>query len=106
MEVTRDSYLFQQVFDPTTLNLVFTSELAIVDNLHVREHFSTSDHNSITLELVCETCINTNEIVKYAFRKGNWKEMKNELALVCWLDILGDEDINIMWNKFVIYYQV
>ena len=75
LEVTQDSYLFQHVFDPTRggnmLDLVLTSKPAMVENLHVREHFSNSDQNLITLKLVCETVINYNERVKYPFHKGN-----------------------------------
>ena len=44
--------------------------------------------------------INNNERVKYAFHIGNWEEIKKELALVYFSDILGANDINIMWNKF------
>ena len=70
----------------------------MVENLHVREHFSNtgSDHNLNTLELVCETVIINNERVKYAFHKGNLEEMKKELALVFLSDVLGNKDINIM----------
>ena len=54
------------VFDPTIgdnmLDLVFTSERAMVDNSYVWEHFSNDDdhdHNLITLE----NFVNTNEII-------------------------------------------
>ena len=37
------------------LDLVISNEMAMVDELKVLEHFSTSDHNMIEFQLVLET---------------------------------------------------
>ena len=52
LDLINDCYLTQHVNTPTrdssVLDLVFSSEDGMVENLHVKEHLGNSDHNIIT----------------------------------------------------------
>ena len=52
LDLVNDCYLIQHVNTPTrdssVLDLVFSSEDGMVENLHVKEHLGNSDHNIIT----------------------------------------------------------
>src|SRR5664279_658979 len=55
-----DNYLVQHVKQPTRdtniLDLVFTSDFNMVDNVDVIEHLGNSDHNILTWKLICDVC--------------------------------------------------
>ena len=52
LDLVNDCYLIQHVNIPTrdlnVLDLVFSSEDGMVENLHVKEHVGNSDHNIST----------------------------------------------------------
>ena len=59
VDLILDNFLFQHVNVPTrdknVLDLVFTSDEAMIENLVVKEPFSISDHNIICWNLIVKT---------------------------------------------------
>ena len=55
LDLVNDCYLAQHVNTPTrdssVLDLVFSSENGMVENLHVKKHLGNSDHNIITWDI-------------------------------------------------------
>src|SRR5664279_1258179 len=63
-----DNYLVQHVKQPTRdtniLDLVFTSDFNMVDNVDVIEHLGNSDHNILTWKLICDVPCCEFDVVK------------------------------------------
>ena len=99
LDVLQDNFLLQHVDGPTRdgniLDLVMSNEIAMVDDLRILEHFSSSDHNMIDFELVVGGLDTV--IYKYDFKQGNYKAIKNALSEVNWSDIFFEEK-KIHWN--------
>jgi len=68
LDLIQDCFLIQHVSEPTRggniLDLVFTSEDNMVENLKAREHFSSSDHNIVAWNHNCRTVINKDDRVR------------------------------------------
>ena len=89
--------------DSNTLELIWTSEPAMVDKLEVREHFSNSDHNvnyGIKFDLVCKIRVTETVRIKNVFNKEKWDEMRQGLEDISWVDLIRKDDVNIMYEKF------
>lgn len=103
-DLTQDLFLTQHVFSPTRgnniLDFVFSSEEGMVENLVVREHFSNSDHNVITFELIQMTADLIEKKSYLNFNKGDYVGMNSDLSKVVWESELCNLDTNCMWNKF------
>lgn len=104
MNLILESYLFQHVSEPTRdkniLDLVFTSEESMIDNIEVREHLSTSDHNILCWNLITKTEISSSNAVRYNFSKGDYSKINKHLSDVDWDTELKDLDPDNMWNVF------
>jgi len=61
VDLIQDNFLFQHVDAPTRenniLDLAISNEIAMVQELKILEHFSTSDHNMIKFQFVLEMVI-------------------------------------------------
>ena len=103
LELVQDCYLIQHVLVPisgsNTLDLVLTSEPAKVNKLDIKEHFSNSDHNVITFELVCKISVTEIARVNYAFNKAMRGEMRKDLINISWVDSIG-KNFKSTWRKF------
>ena len=59
LDLVNDCYLIQHVNTPTrdssVLDLVFSSEDGMVENLHVKEHLGNSDNNIITWNILLDS---------------------------------------------------
>ena len=96
LDVLQDNFLLQHVDGPTgdgnILDLVMSNEIAMVDDLRILEHFSSSDHNMIDFELVVTTGGLDTVIYKYDFKQGNYKAIKNVLSEVNWSEIFFEKN--------------
>jgi hypothetical protein len=88
VDLIQDCYLCQHVDMPTRdkncLDLVFTTEQSMVENLRVVEHFSTSDHNIVTWDLLTDIEVNESVGYKYCFYKADYSHMSTFLADQDW----------------------
>ena len=102
LETIADSYLTQLVEDPTRgdniLDLVFTSDDNLVENLAVGEHFGDSDHNIIRFDIITSSKIKENNVFIPNFNRANFEEIRNKLREVNWSDILLNLDTDDKWK--------
>ena len=74
LKCINDNVLIQHVDEPTRgkniLDLVFTSEKNMIENLSVGEHFGTSDHRIIRWNILAYKVIQK-QIKNYNYHKGN-----------------------------------
>jgi hypothetical protein len=86
---------------PTLIDLVFTNEEAMIKNLSHNPPLGKSHHHVLTFDYVCYTRRkDTNDEMKYIYSKGNYSEMRTELAaenLEEKLDALSTQEA---WDMF------
>ena len=102
-DIIQDNFMHQLVNEPTRdqniLDLVLTTNVDLINNFVVGEHFS--DHNSITLTLNCApylSCI-CNKFSN-AFNKADWSHLRSLFQNTPWNFVLSDEDIDNNWIKW------
>jgi hypothetical protein len=104
IDLILDSYLIQHVNEPTRenniLDLVFTSESSMVENLEIKEHLSTSDHNIICWDLICKTDISQTSVIKYNYSTADYVKINKHLNDIDWETSLKDLDPESMWETF------
>jgi ribonucleases P/MRP protein subunit RPP40 len=105
LTLVQDCFLFQHVHTATrgnnVLDLVFSSEENMVEDLIIKEHLSNSDHNIVMWKLSYllfdnNNCSNTNR----NFNKASYPEMKAFLNNIDWYYEFLNLDAEKMWNKF------
>ena len=81
-------FLFQHVREATRgsniLDLVFSNEVSMIEDLKVLEHFSTSDHNMLEFQCVLRTGSYDALVYKYNFNKGDYNEIRSALNEINW----------------------
>jgi len=86
--LTQLTYLLTQKLSPTRgsniLDLVFSNEVSMVEDLKVLEHFSTSDHNMIEFQFVLRTGSCDALVYKYDFNKGDYNAITSVLNEINW----------------------
>jgi hypothetical protein len=104
LNLVQDCFLVQHVNVPTRgdniLDLVFTSEDNMVENIEVREHFSSSDHNIIVWTLNCKTVMNENHMINYDYTKADYVKINENIKSINWdIEFFG-KNADQMWSKF------
>ena len=79
VELVLDNFLIQHVDEPTrdknVLDLVFTSEEAMIENLEVKGHFSTSDYNIVCWNLISKTEMPLSNVPKYNYSEADYAKI-------------------------------
>jgi hypothetical protein len=101
-DFTTDNFLKQWVLKPTRadniLDLVFTTEDNIIQNLEIRDSISNSDHKTVFFELI--TNIKTYKKKQFNtlnFKKANYKLLIEKLSTI---DIKNINCANLAWDTF------
>ena len=85
------------------LDLVLTTDSHLVTDLHVKEPFATSDHNSaeFNLNIVTEKSIEKKGEFFRDFRSADYDGMGEFLGTVDWANLFGPgTDVNHTWEVF------
>ena len=110
LEATYDALLYQHVTFPTRyrepcipsrLDLVFTKEEGMIDEVIANDPLGKSDHLVLTWELQVrnlEKSEKEGSSCRRNFRKGDYASMRASLQSVDW-QILDDEDVNEIWDS-------
>ena len=102
-QATQDAFLYQHVLFPTryregcvssTLDLVFTDEEHMVEDLVCGEPLGKSDHCVLTWKLCYDNDITkkeatTEELPKLNYRKGDYEAMRENFSLIDWTELNG-----------------
>ena len=88
VDLIQDNFLFQHVRVATRgnniLDLVFSNEVSMVEDLKVLEHFSTSDHNMLEFQCVLKTGSCDALVYNYNFNKGDYNAIISALNEINW----------------------
>ena len=109
-----DLFLFQHVTEPTRLrqeetpsllDLIFTNEQDMINNLLYSPPLGNSDHICIEFDLTCYLELNKSENFKYNIGAANIDLMKQALCDVDWESILDTLNTNDAWMLFKTIFQ-
>ena len=107
LENCREWFLYQHVMKPTrfrtqqtanVLDLVFTNEESLVNEIKYEEPIGKSDHLCLAWTLKSDVHGSDTAVVKYFFSKGDFGAMRSELAGESWEELLFDKTVNEQWN--------
>ena len=88
LDAMNDAFLVQHVESGTRgdriLDLVFTSENEMVENLEVSCPVASSDHNVLTFRLILETVLDESSFKYLNYHKGNYGKICDELEGIDW----------------------
>ena len=97
LDMVLNNYLVQNVHAPTRgsniLDLVLTSEVGLVNNVHIGAPVGSSDHCTIGFDLVIDTLRTIWKDEHYDYRNSNFKAMKKECGKVKWRDLFNNKSL-------------
>ena len=105
LDLVNDCYLIQHLNTPTrdssVLDLVFSSEDGMVENLHVKEHLGKSDHNKITWNISLDSKRRNVSKSVHNNNKADYDIINECFFNIDWEKMYSNININTMWNKFI-----
>ncbi|PIK41330.1 hypothetical protein BSL78_21808 [Apostichopus japonicus] len=106
LDLFQDLFLTQHVYVPTRgdsiMDLVFSSEPGMVEDVNVMERFGNSDHNIVTFGHTVQVNL-TILINKFRdFRKAAYDGMRRYLQSIDWNKLFDGMNTVDMWNHFKI----
>ena len=70
------------------LDVILTSNEALVENINIEEPFASSDHCVVKFYITCNIIRKDWKLCYYDYRHGNYEAMKVYLAEMDWSDLL------------------
>ena len=110
LECVRDTFLCQNVKqpsrfredqEPSTLDLIFTNDENMLDNLKASAGLGKSDHQILLFDFNCYISLNECKSKKYTFFKGNYIEMSKKLSSYNWNDLFRGMSLTNSWDCFM-----
>lgn len=105
IDLINDCFLVQHVETCTRglkiLDLIFSTELDMIENIEIGCPVSNSDHCTITWELICDSIQNTDSIKTFDYHKGNYKKITARMKNVNWGESLKNIDVQGKWDVFL-----
>ena len=105
VECLRDGFLEQVVTQPTReqaiLDLVMRNEADLIRKLKVKEPLGSNDHNRIEFTLQFEGEKLESDVMVLQLNKGNYKDMREELARVDWKGSRAGKTVEQQWQEFL-----
>ena len=86
--------------EKNVLDLIFTSEEGMIEDLEVREHFSTSDHNILCWKLITKTELLNYNVARYNYSRADYGKINARLNSIDWKNSISELDPENMWNTF------
>ena len=100
--LVQDNFLTQHVLEPTraarVLDIVLSSQKEFVDNVVMQEPLGSSDHNQLHFNINIKSDKTKVKQCRRDFRKGNYKEKRESLALIDWHDKMKNKTATECWN--------
>ena len=112
LENIRNNYLFQHVTLPTrgrvgnlanTLDLVFTNEQGMIDEIIYESPLGKSDHSVLLINYRCYAEINNCKQVRHFYDRGDHTSLVASVDRCDWDEVLGTGNVNTQWIRFKKY---
>ena len=96
------NFLTQHVLEPTraakVLDIVLSSQKEFVDNVVKQEPLGSSYHNLLHFNIKSDKT--KVKQCRRDFRRGNYEESRNSLALINWINKMNNKTATECWNIF------
>jgi hypothetical protein len=103
VNLTQDCFLQQLVTSPTRgdniLDLVFTSNESLIDNLMVCEPFGSSDHNLIKFDIMAPSSDTTWNPYFRDFKRVKYRKMRKFISEAIDVELLQESTVEGAWCK-------
>ena len=109
LECLRDCFLFQHVKQPTrfradqepsTLDVIFTNEEHMINNISYPPSLGKSDHLVLIFKFICYTEQQISSFAKLNYFKRNYEVMSLSLRTIDWDSVLYGLDLSDSWDTF------
>jgi hypothetical protein len=106
LETVKDAYLFQHVTRPTrcrinntpsTIDLIFTNEEGMINDLELCSPMGKSDHSIIHFNLTCYSMVRTSQGSRFMYDRGDYDGMRQFIQTTDWGTLLGSNDVQAQW---------
>jgi len=109
VHLIQNCFLHQHVHEPTRgkniLDLVLTTELAMIEDMQVLEPLATGDHCKILFKLIIETEASEQAVERWMFKKADYDEINQFLASFDWDHLFKDKSVNEKWMELKMVLQ-
>jgi len=84
------------------LDLIFTNEPGLIEDLEITAPVAGSNHNLLNFQIVWKSLeiTNKNDTGSYNNQKENCVEIKKLLSNICWDGKFTDKTVDEMWTIF------
>ncbi|XP_059826924.1 uncharacterized protein LOC132394603 [Hypanus sabinus] len=104
VKCVQDSFLQQYIEVPTrdgaVLDLLLGNAIGQLTDVCVGEHFGSSDHNSISFNIIMEKDRTGPRVEIFDWRKANFEGMRRDLERVDWVKLFYGKDVIEKWRSF------
>ncbi|XP_059809285.1 uncharacterized protein LOC132382840 [Hypanus sabinus] len=104
VKCVQDSFLQQYIEVPTrdgaVLDLLLGNAIGQLTDVCVGEHFRSSDHNSISFNIIMEKDRTGPRVEIFNWRKANFEGMRRDLERVDWVKLFYGKDVIEKWRSF------
>ena len=98
----QDNFLTQHVLEPTraamVLDILLSSHTEFVDNVEIQEPLGSSDHNQLHVNMNIKSDKTKVKQGRRDFRRGDYEEIRNSLALIDGNDKMNNKTATECWN--------
>jgi ribonucleases P/MRP protein subunit RPP40 len=102
--IIQDNFWTQHVLAPTrgqnTLDLVFSSEEGMIEEVTVCEHLANSDHSIVQFKLIFDAKIDSCANFGYNYNRGEYRKMNEWLCQIKWDQVFDQMEVESMWVSF------
>jgi len=81
-----------------SLDFVMTNEDGMINSIDYEETIGMNDHVTLSWTLHCNTQATTTQIKKYLYDKENYNDIREDMSVVNWDDLLKDKTAKEQWN--------
>ena len=82
------------------LDLVISSHAELINNVHIKEHLGSSDHNMISFNVSCKQKKHTGNTKTLNFKRANFPRMRAAPQDLDWKGILASMGTEQKWEIF------
>ena len=105
LDVINDSFLTQHVYDGTrggnVLDLIFSSDTGLVEDIEICCPISNSDHNSLLFKICVDVGDDSTSRVVYNYHKADLGKINSDLNDISWGDRFINKNVEAMWNELI-----
>ena len=104
LDITQNNFLVQHVDFVTRgeniLDLVFSSEVNMVENIYSIGKLGSSDHDILSFNMNMYTERLTNQGKMPDFSRANWDKLKEDLGMINWENEFQNLNASQSWDRF------